>query len=131
MKRKLFSMFILFVFLGSVGLSAQEVQEQAVEKPTQKVEPLQVKTWKVPPDLLKNLVDMITEFNQRFQETVEIYKAGLIATKDEFKAMPMNAILDIENGIFIDRLEYERLIKEAQAKLADPQPEEVKVIKKK
>ena len=131
MKRKLFSMFILFVFLGSVGLSAQEVQEQAVEKPTQKVEPLQVKTWKVPPDLLKNLVDMITEFNQRFQETVEIYKAGLIAMKDGFKAMPMNAILDIENGIFIDRLEYERLIKEAQAKLADPQPEEVKVIKKK
>lgn len=131
MKRKLFSMFILFVFLGSVGLSAQEVQEQAVEKPTQKVEPLQVKTWKVPPDLLKNLVDMITEFNQRFQETVEIYKAGLIAMKDGFKAMPMNAILDIENGIFIDRLEYERLIKEAQAKLADPQPKEVKVIKKK
>ncbi len=127
MKRKLFSVFVLFVFLGSGGLSAQEVQEQAA----QKVEPQQVKSWRIPPGLLKNLTEMITEFNQRFQETVEVYKAGLIATKDEFKAMPMNAILDIENGIFIDRLEYERLIKEAQAKLADPQPEEVKVIKKK
>ena len=134
MKRKFFSVimvFVLFGFMGTGTLFAQEVKEQAVEQSEKEVIQPQIKVWKVPPELLKNLTDMITEFNARFQETVEIYKAGLIATKAEFKTMPLDSILDIENGVFIDRLEYERLVAEAQAKQAQSQTPIKKEEKKK
>ena len=119
MKSKFFSMVLVVALLGFMGSGfAQEAQEVAVETP--KVEPVKVKSWNIPPDLLKNLTDMINEFNARLQSTVDIYKAGLVATKAEFKEMPLDVILDLENGLFIDREDYERLVKEAQEKAVEP-----------
>jgi len=94
----------------------QEAEDKAGEKEQVK-EAEQVKTWILPSYMLENLKFMQDEFTRKFEAKLNSYKSELISRFEEFKDMPEDVILiDLEKGIFIERDEYTRLLKEQQLK---------------
>ena len=75
-----------------------------------------VKTWKIPDHMTENLNYMINDFNRRFETRVQQFKAELRENFRGYEEMPDDAVLDLKNGIFIDRADYIRLAQEARAK---------------
>ena len=116
------AVILLVLLLFTSLLRAQEATQETVSEP-----PVQVKTWKIPDDLLKNLKDMVEEFNKRFQETIEIYKAGLKVTKAEFKEMPEDVVFDLQSGVFMKRKDFLRLQRDAQKQLEEQAKKDAEV----
>ena len=80
-----------------------------------------VKTWKIPDYMIENMNYMINDFNQRFEARTIQFKDELRANFKGYESMPEDVVMDLKNGVFIDRVDYTRLLQEAQAKQAAEQ----------
>ena len=98
---------ILLLFL-TIPVSAQE-------KP---VEPLKVKTWRLPADLHQVLVKMVEDFNKEYNSRIEIYKQVLKSSSAEFADMPEDAIFDLKSGVFLSKNDF-MVLQERAAKLQE------------
>ena len=72
-----------------------------------------IKTWKIPDYMIENLNYMVNDFNQRFEAKVAQFKNDLQANFKGYEDLLEDAILDLKNGVFIDRTDYIRLQQEA------------------
>ena len=110
MFKKLAIITLVLFFLVLVPCSSVEVDKKAEDK-------VEVKTWVLPDYMLENLKFMQDEFTRKFEAKLNSYKSELRTRFKEYKDMPEDVILiDLEKGIFIERDEYTRLLKEQQLK---------------
>jgi len=80
-----------------------------------------VKTWKIPDHMIENLNYMVDDFNKRFEARTIQFKDELRANFKNYESMPEDVVMDLKNGVFIDRADYVRLMQEAQTKQATEQ----------
>lgn len=114
---KKLAIIILVLFCFAVIPCFSQEEEVKAEEKEQIKEAEQVKTWTLPSYMLENLKFMQAEFNRTFEAKLNSYKSELISRFEEFKDMPEDAFLvDMEKGIFMERSEYFRLLKEQQLK---------------
>ena len=105
----LFCFAIIPCFSQEEGVKAEEKEGIKEAEP--------VKTWVLPSYMLENLKFMQDEFTRKFEAKLNSYKSELISRFKEFKDMPEDAFLvDMEKGVFMERSEYIRLLKEQQLK---------------
>ena len=105
----LFCFAIIPCFSQEEGVKAEEKEGIKEAEP--------VKTWVLPSYMLENLKFMQDEFTRKFEAKLNSYKSELISRFKEYKDMPEDALLvDLERGIFMERDEYARLLKEQQLK---------------
>ena len=110
MFKKLAIITLVLFCLVLVPCSSVEVDKKAEDK-------VEVKTWVLPDYMLENLKFMQDEFTRKFEAKLNSYKSELRTRFKEYKDMPEDVILiDLEKGIFIERDEYTRLLKEQQLK---------------
>ena len=83
-----------------------------------KVNEPEIKTWKIPTYMVENLQNMVNEFNRQFEIKVASYKLELRKRFEEFGDLPTDAIIDIKNGIFVDRKDYEKALEKIQKEQA-------------
>ena len=95
----MFKRIAIIFFILSLCIPGLLAQEEKATEP-------EIKTWKIPVYMVENLQNMVDEFNRLFDIKVASYKAELIKRFEEFKDLPPDVILDIQNGIFIDRKDY-------------------------
>lgn len=118
--------FIILVALAIASfMFVANSQAQEQKQPAQqgkKVDPPQIKTWKVPDYMRENLQRELDDFNKRFEAKVQAYKKELKARFKEFSDMPDDAILYLEGGFFITRSDFLKL----QEQLRDKLKKEVK-----
>jgi len=112
----MFKKIAIKLFILSFCVSGVLAQEEKVKEP-------EIKTWKIPVYMVENLQYMVDEFNRNFEAKVASYKAELIKRFEEFKDLPTDAILDIQNGIFVDRDGYARALEKAQKEQAAKEAE--------
>ena len=120
MKRFLFVLLIAFLAVqawGAIQVPITPIMNtakavRAIE--SQKVNTVNVKTWKMPPYMIENLRYMRDAFNRAFDAQLEGFKKELKTRYSEFADMPSDAIFDFESGVFIGRNDYIRLLQEAQ-----------------
>lgn len=112
---KRFLIGILILLISGICFS----QEAAKTGPPN-AEEEQVKTWAIPAELVIILQGMIDEFNKKYSGMISVYTAGLRATKEEFKDMPLDVLLYLEGGIFIKQVDFLRLQAAAQAAATKP-----------
>jgi len=110
MFKKLALITLVLFCLVLVPCSSVEADKKAEDKEV-------IKTWVLPDYMLENLKFMQAEFTRQFEAKLNSYKSELISRFKEYKDMPEDVILiDLEKGIFIERDEYTRLLKEQQLK---------------
>jgi len=116
MFKKLAIIILALFCFAIIPCFSQEEGAKAEEKEgIKEAEP--VKTWVLPSYMLENLKFMQDEFTRKFEAKLNSYKSELISRFKEFKDMPEDAFLvDMEKGIFMERSEYIRLLKEQQLK---------------
>ena len=106
----MFKKLAIIFFVLSLAVPGILAQEKAKDP--------EIETWEIPVYMVENLQNMVNEFNRLFETKVASYKIELAKRFIEFKNLPSDAILDIKNGIFIDRKDYEKALVKAQKEQA-------------
>jgi len=75
-----------------------------------------VKVWQIPPYMQENLINMLNEFNQRFEGKVQGFKEELRLRVKGYGDLPADAVLDLQRGNFIRKEDLEKYMESFKEK---------------
>lgn len=121
MKKLFITILVLALFL-TVSAPAQDPAQKAQDPAPAAAEQDQApKTWPVTKYQAAHLQRLIDEFNKLWENTLTEIKTELKEKYKGYEDMPIaDVILDLQNGYFITRGDYEALQKKAAEAAAAP-----------